>query len=60
MINMGAAIPVVGIIIILACIVALCCVLFPSLPFFHDKVKDHFDLKDEDYEEVKEQDESKG
>lgn len=55
---MNVAIPFVGVVIIILLIIVLCFILFPSLPFFYDKTKEHFDLKDEDYEEETKNNES--
>lgn len=41
--------PIAGVVLIILGTVALGLWVFPALPFVHDKVHDHFDLKDEDY-----------
>lgn len=51
--------PMAGIVIIIVGVAVFGLWIYPVLPFVHDKVQDHFDLKDEDYEKEENADESK-
>lgn len=52
---MGMGLPVAGIVFVIVGAIMFGLWIFPSLPFVSDKVQEHFDLKDEDYEEDKEE-----